>query len=146
MSQFYVQRDANKFGAKLATKLTDTDDSSQWVQVTIATANDNDFKQNFMHYQINNDGTVIRGGAYAITIEDVNQQLADSLDTIDKLNKSLSAANATITKFQSQYKQDSDMTNEAILELSDQVLSAVPADNSTTPASDTTTPAGGGKQ
>ncbi|GAX05474.1 hypothetical protein IWT25_00780 [Secundilactobacillus pentosiphilus] len=146
MSQFYVQRDANKFGAKLATKLTDTDDPNQWIQVTIATANDNDFKQNFMHYQINDDSTVIRGGAYAITIEDVNQQLSDSLDTIDKLNKSLSAANATITKFQNQYKQDSDMTNEAILELSDQVLSTVPADGSTSEANNPTAPAtGGGK-
>lgn len=151
MSQFYVQRDADKFGTKLATKLADNDDPKQWLQVTIATANDNDFKQNFMHYQINDDGTVIRGGADATTIEDVNNQLATALDTIKNLNDSLTKANTTITKLQTTYQQDSDLTNEAILELSDQLLSTAPADKTatttattSTPATDsTTTPAGG---
>lgn len=156
MSQFYVQRDADKFGTKLATKLADTDDPKQWLQVTIATANDNDFKQNFMHYQINDDGTVIRGGADATTIEDVNNQLATALDTIKNLNDSLTKANKTITTLQTTYQQDSDLTNEAILELSDQLLATAPADNAATtaatttattatpPATDsTTTPAGG---
>ncbi|WP_203648873.1 hypothetical protein [Secundilactobacillus yichangensis] len=147
MSQFYVQRDADKFGTKLATKLADSDDPKQWLQVTIATANDNDFKQNFMHYQINDDGTVIRGGADAATIEDVNNQLATALDTIKNLNDSLTKANKTITTLQTTYQQDSDLTNEAILELSDQLLSTAPADNTATtakPATDSTTaPAGG---
>lgn len=100
MSQFYMQRDADGFGAKLATVLTADDDATKWIMVTIATDNDIDFKQNFQRYQIHDDGTVVRGGDNATTIEDVNKELADALDTIKAQAEQLKQLNTLLPQVQ----------------------------------------------
>lgn len=103
MSQFYMQRDADGFGAKLATALTADDDATKWIMVTIAADNDIDFKQNFQRYQIHNDGTVVRGGDSAVTVEALNKRLATALETIEadqKTIESLKKALGDATKAQ----------------------------------------------
>lgn len=89
MSQFYMQRDSDGFGAKLATALTADDDATKWIMVTIAADNDIDFKQNFAHYQIHDDGTVVRGGDSAVTVEALNKRLATALETIEADQKTI---------------------------------------------------------
>lgn len=89
MSQFYMQRDADGFGAKLATALTADDDATKWIMVTIAADNDIDFKQNFQRYQIHDDGTVVRGGDSAVTVEALNKRLATALETIEADQKTI---------------------------------------------------------
>lgn len=89
MSQFYMQRDADGFGAKLATALTADDDATKWIMVTIAADNDIDFKQNFQRYQIHDDGTVVRGGDSAVTVEALNKRLATASETIEADQKTI---------------------------------------------------------
>lgn len=100
MSQFYMQRDADGFGAKLATALTAEDDATKWIMVTIARDNDLDFKQNFQRYQINDDGTVVRGGKNATTIEDLNKRLATALDTVEAQANQLKQLNTLVPQVQ----------------------------------------------
>ncbi len=100
MSQFYMQRDADGFGAKLATALTADDDATKWIMVTIAADNDIDFKQNFAHYQIHDDGTVVRGGDSAVTVEALNQRLATALDTVEAQAKQLKQLNTLLPQVQ----------------------------------------------
>lgn len=100
MSQFYMQRDADGFGAKLATALTAEDDATKWIMVTIARDNDLDFKQNFQRYQINDDGTVVRGGDNATTIEDLNKRLATALDTVEAQANQLKQLNTLVPQVQ----------------------------------------------
>lgn len=100
MSQFYMQRDADGFGAKLATALTADDDATKWIMVTIATDNDIDFKQNFQRYQINDDGTVVRGGDSAVTTEALNRRLATALDTIETQANQLKQLNTLVPQVQ----------------------------------------------
>lgn len=100
MSQFYMQRDADGFGAKLATALTADDDATKWIMVTIAADNDIDFKQNFAHYQIHDDGTVVRGGDNAVTVEDLNTRLAKALDTVEAQAAQLKQLNELLPQVQ----------------------------------------------
>lgn len=148
----YVQVDSNNYVSTVKNTLSDSDDATQWIKLFIPAQFQTDFGKFFDKYQVDptTKALIPRPGADNPSIDTVQQSLKDTnaeLSTVKEANNDLStkltAANTTITDLQTKYKQDSDMTNEAILELSDQVLSAVPADSSTTPASSTTTPAGG---
>ena len=86
MSQFYVQLDDRRFVAKMARKLASTDDPKQWTSINLPTAKDIDFGVNFDKYQVDESGTVIKGGDDAVTLGDVNTELATSLDTIKQQN------------------------------------------------------------
>ncbi|MCH5461490.1 hypothetical protein HC026_02050 [Lactobacillus sp. LC28-10] len=150
----YVQVDENNYVNVVKSTLTDSDDATKWIKLFIPSAFQTDFGKFFDKYQVdpNTKALIPRPGADNPSIDTVQQSLKDTnaeLVAVKQANSDLgdklTAANTTITDLQTKYKQDSDTTTEAILELSDQVLSAVPAGSSTTPASDTTTPAGGGK-
>lgn len=150
----YVQLDANNYVSTVKNTLTDNDDATKWIKLFIPAQFQTDFGKYFDKYQVDptTKALIPRPGADNPSIDTVQQSLKDTnndLSAVKEANNDLStkltAANTTITDLQNKYKQDSDTTTEAILELSDQVLSSVPADSSTTPASDTTTPAGGGK-
>lgn len=148
----FVQVDSNNYVSTVKNTLSDSDDATQWIKLFIPAQFQTDFGKFFDKYQVDptTKALIPRPGADNPSIDTVQQSLKDTnaeLSTVKEANNDLStkltAANTTITDLQTKYKQDSDMTNEAILELSDQFLSAVPADRSTTPASSTTTPAGG---
>lgn len=135
MSQFYMQRDADGFGTKLATALTADDDATKWIMVSIATDNDIDFKQNFQRYQIHNDGTVVRGGDSAVTVEALNKRLATALETIEADQKTIESlkkalgdatkaqveAQKTLTETTDQFQQQFGEITKAQVELGKQI-------------------------
>lgn len=148
----YVQVDGNNYVSTVKNTLSDGDDATKWIKLFIPSQFQTDFGKFFDKYQVDptTKALIPRPGADNPSIDTVQQSLKDTnaeLVVVKQANSDLgdklTAANTTITDLQNKYKQDSDTTTEAILELSDQVLSAVPADSSTTPASGTTTPAGG---
>lgn len=148
----FVQVDGNNYVNTVKNVLADSDDATKWIKLFIPAQFQTDFGKFFDKYQVDptTKALIPRPGADNPSIDTVQQSLKDTnaeLSAVKEANNDLStkltAANTTITDLQTKYKQDSDTTTEAILELSDQVLSAVPADSSTTPASSTTTPAGG---
>lgn len=156
----YVQVDSNNYVSTVKNTLADSDDATQWIKLFIPAQFQTDFGKYFDKYQVDptTKALIPRPGADNPSIDTVQQSLKDTnaeLSVVKEANNDLStkltAANTTITKLQTAYQQDSDLTNEAILELSDQLLSTSTTDSATattatpaTPATDSTTaPAGG---
>lgn len=131
MSQFYVQLDDRRFVAKMARKLASTDDPKQWTTINLPTAKDIDFGVNFDKYQVDENGTVNKGGDDAVTLGDVNTQLATALDTIKQQNDQLTQATATIKQLQqmittqTMQQSKSDATIKQLQDLATQLTSQI---------------------
>lgn len=131
MSQFYVQLDDRRFVAKMARKLASTDDPKQWTTINLPTAKDIDFGVNFDKYQVDENGTITKGGDDAVTLGDVNTQLATALDTIKQQNDQLTQATATIKQLQqmittqTMQQSKSDATIKQLQDLATQLTSQI---------------------
>lgn len=117
MSQFYVQRDDRNFATRFLKQLTDKDDPKQWITVNIPTSKDIDFSVNFDKYQIDDNGVATKGGMDAVTIGDVNSQLATALDAVKSLQGVINQA----TQAQVAMKQSLDDANKTITAQADTI-------------------------
>ena len=90
MAQYYVQVDDKNYIAKMAKALTDKDNPADWTQVTVATAKDIDFTNQFDKYYMDPQTHAVTKNHDTTTIGDVNEQLGQALDTIKQQNDQIS--------------------------------------------------------
>ena len=89
MALHYVKTDEKNFVIQNALKLAEGEKAEDYKQVTVATADEIDFNQNFQVYQIDENGVYTRGGKQAVTLAELNQAVADAKDTIDKQEETI---------------------------------------------------------
>lgn len=105
MAQYYVQVDAQNYIAKMAKALTDKDNPADWTQVTVATAKDIDFTNQFDKYYMDPQTHAVTKNHDTTTIGDVNEQLGQALDTLTKTQDIVKEANDTIEAQSNTIKQ-----------------------------------------
>ena len=89
MALHYVKTDEKGFVIQNALKLAEGEKAEDYTQVTVATADEIDFNQNFQVYQIDENGVYTRGGKQAVTLAELNKAVADAKDTIDKQEETI---------------------------------------------------------
>lgn len=97
MSLFYVKLDEDRFVKQIAKEVS-KDEQKDWTELIVPTVNDIDFSNRFDKYQVTDTGALIKGGEDTTTLGDVNQRLAEALDVITKMEKTINAANDSIEK------------------------------------------------
>ncbi|WP_288531476.1 hypothetical protein [uncultured Secundilactobacillus sp.] len=100
MALHYVKTDEKNFVIQNALKLAEGEKAEDYKQVTVATADEIDFNQNFQVYQIDENGVYTRGGKQAVTLAELNQAVADAKDTIDKQEETIKKQADTIKQLQ----------------------------------------------
>ncbi|WP_282803998.1 hypothetical protein [Secundilactobacillus kimchicus] len=122
MALHYVKTDEKNFVIQNALKLAEGEDPKDYKQVTIATQDEIDFNQNFQVYQITDTGTYIRGGEQAVTVPDLNQRLAEALDTITDLKEALTNATKAQVQAQQQFVKTQEQFQKQFVGLSQQIV------------------------
>ena len=89
MALHYVKTDEKNFVIQNALKLAEGEKAEDYTQVTVATADEIDFNQNFQVYQIDENGVYTRGGKQAVTLAELNKAVADAKDTIAAQDKTM---------------------------------------------------------
>ena len=89
MALHYVKTDEKNFVIQNALKLAEGEKAEDYKQVTVATADEIDFNQNFQVYQIDENGVYTRGGKQAVTLAELNKAVADAKDTIAAQDKTM---------------------------------------------------------
>lgn len=122
MAQHYVQVDEKNYCTKNAFALTDSDDPSKWIQVTVATSKEIDFNNQYNHYYVDPTTHTVTKDHDTTTLGDVNTQLASALDTINQQktaidtltqdNQGLQQALGEATKAQVQAQQQFTQTTQ----------------------------------
>ncbi|MBT9671743.1 hypothetical protein GPK34_06830 [Secundilactobacillus kimchicus] len=92
MAKHYLKLNDQRFPISNQVELAKDEKEADFTVVTVATADEIDFNQNFQHYQITDTGTYVKGGESAVTAEEVNRQLAAALDTLAKQSKVIDKA------------------------------------------------------
>lgn len=113
MALHYVKTDEKGFVIQNALKLAEGEKAEDYTQVTVATADEIDFNQNFQVYQIDENGVYTRGGKQAVTLAELNKAVADAKDTIAAQDKTMAEQAETAKSQAETIKQLQEMAVEA---------------------------------
>lgn len=100
MAQHYVQLDDKNYVAKSIFKLQDSDDPTKWIQITVPTAKEIDFNNQFDKYYVDPDTKAVSKEHDTTTLGDLKTQLATAMDTITSQEKVINTQKDAITGLQ----------------------------------------------
>ena len=91
MAKHYVQVGEDNYIVKNALSLLQEDDPTLWVEVIVETEKEIDFNNQFTKYYVDPVTHAVTKNHNTTTIGDVNKQLSDALDTIQKQNETVNS-------------------------------------------------------